>query len=351
MTATTITLRRPDDWHLHVRDGDMLKAVLPYTAKVFARAIIMPNLTPPVTSKDAAAAYRQRILDAVPAGVKFTPLMTLYLTDDVNVDDLRAGFKEGIYTAAKLYPAHATTNSAKGVTDIKNIAGALNAMQEIGMPLLVHGEVNDPEVDIFDREKVFLQRVLAPMLYDYAALKIVLEHITTTDSVQFVREHSRNHKLAATITPHHLYINRTSIFQGGLRPHYYCLPVAKRETHRQALVYAATSGEPCFFLGTDSAPHTARAKESACGCAGVFSAPNALQLYAEVFDNLQTLDRLEAFASLNGPRFYGLPVNEEKITLTREAVDEPAPIDLSGGEKLVPFMLGSKRSWNISSAS
>lgn len=340
-----IILRRPDDWHLHVRDGAMLQAVLPYTTNIFARAIIMPNLTPPITNRLAAAEYRARILAAVPAGHSFTPLMTLYLTDTVDADDLKAGHAEKMYTAAKLYPAHATTNSAAGVTNIKNIYPVLEIMQKLGMPLLVHGEVTDPDVDVFDREKVFIERTLEPIIKNFPALKVVLEHITTKEAADFVQAHAHTGKVAATITPHHLLINRNAMFKGGIRPHFYCLPVAKREQHRAALVQAATSGASCFFLGTDSAPHTHTAKESACGCAGIFCAPRALEMYAQVFDEAQALDKLEAFASMNGPRFYGLPVNEEKITLRKAQVDDMADIALSSGDHLVPFAKEIKPRW------
>jgi dihydroorotase len=343
----TLTLKRPDDWHVHLRDGAMLKLVLPYTAKVFARAIIMPNLTPPVTSVAAAKAYRERILAALPAGMAFTPLMTLYLTDGADAKDIEDGFRGGVYTAAKLYPAHATTNSAHGVTDIKNIRPALETMQRLGMPLLVHGEVTDPEVDIFDREKIFIEKKLISLLKDFPQLKIVLEHATTREAVDFVSENSAKHPLASTITAHHLHINRNAIFQGGIRPHFYCLPVAKREAHRQALVKAATSGKSCFFLGTDSAPHNVAAKESGCGCAGIFTAPQALELYAEIFDQENALARLEGFASLNGPRFYGLPVNEGSVTLVKKPQEDVPLLTAEDGAGLLPFALNTKRAWTI----
>src|ERR1043166_2899644 len=279
-----LTIRRPDDWHVHLRDGALLRAVLPYTAKIFARAIIMPNLKPPITSRALASAYEQRILEALSVNSRFTPLMTLYLTDEVNVKDLEEGFKEGLYTAAKYYPAGATTNSASGVTDLRKIYTALESMERLGMPLLLHGEVNSPGVDVFDREKIFIEQELGTLLRYFPDLKIVLEHITTKDAAQFVRQQSAKSKLGATITPHHLMINRNAMFEGGrIRPHFYCLPVAKREEHRKALVEAATSGAPCFFLGTDSAPHPVKAKENACGCAGIFCAPHALQDYVQVF--------------------------------------------------------------------
>lgn len=338
--TTTLTIRRPDDWHVHLRDGAMLNAVAPYTARQFARAIVMPNLSPPVTTVAAAAAYRDRIMAA--AGPGFTPLMTAYLTDGTAPDELVRGFDTGVLTAAKLYPAHATTNSAHGVSDIAAIRPALEAMQAIGMPLLVHGEVTDPAVDIFDREAVFIERVFAPLLGGFPALKCVFEHITTRDAVDFVA--AGPDTLAATITPQHLHINRNAMFDGGIRPHAYCLPVAKREVHRLALRRAATSGDAKFFLGTDSAPHAASAKESACGCAGIFNAPFALESYAQVFDEENALDRFEAFASLNGPRFYGLPVNTGTITLERATCPVPATID-SGAATIVPFHAGQALSW------
>jgi dihydroorotase len=346
-TNDEITLRRPDDWHLHLRDGAMLTTVLPYSSRVFARAIIMPNLTPPVTDKAAAAAYRERILAALPKGDRFTPLMTLYLTDGVDVADLKAGHAEGIYTAAKLYPAHATTNSAQGVTAIEKIYPALEAMQAIGMPLLVHGEVTDPNVDVFDREKIFIERTLAMLLQKFPSLKVVLEHVTTREAIDFVLAMQGRHKLAATITPHHLHINRNAIFKGGLRPHFYCLPVAKREEHRLAVVRAATSGASCFFLGTDSAPHAAKTKENACGCAGIFCAPYALEQYVQIFESQDALDRLEAFTSLNGPAFYGLPPNEEKVTLVRNGGRPSGMIPLQAEDHLIPFETEMKTAWTV----
>lgn len=314
----TLTIPRPDDWHVHLRDGEMLRAVLPFTAQHFGRAIVMPNLRPPVTTTAAARAYRQEILAVLPKGSDFTPLMTLYLTDSTDADDLARGHAEGIVTAAKLYPAHATTNSEHGVTDIKHIHPVLERMQRIGMPLLVHGEVTDSDIDIFDREAVFIDRILHPLRRDLPDLKIVFEHITTAEAAVYVTVEGKSGRLAATITPHHLMINRNAIFAGGIRPHYYCLPIAKREKHRQALVKAATSGEAMFFLGTDTAPHTQAAKESACGCAGIFCAPKALEYYAQVFDEAGALPQLEAFASRNGPAFYGLPVNSGNLTLTKK---------------------------------
>jgi dihydroorotase len=333
-----ITLRKPDDWHVHLRDGEMLKRVAPWTARQFARAIVMPNLAPPVTSVEAARDYRKRILEATAPG--FTPLMTCYLTDQADPDEIARGFDEGVWIAAKLYPAGATTNSASGVTDIRNIYPALARMETIGMVLCVHGEVTDPQIDVFDREAVFIERVLQRLTEDFPALKIVFEHITTADAVQFVEAAGDN--VAATVTPQHLLLNRNAIFAGGLRPHAYCLPVAKRERHRLAVRKAATSGAPKFFLGTDSAPHAREAKESACGCAGIFNAPFALESYATVFDADGALDRLEAFASVNGPRFYGLPLNEETVTLERAPVTVPDEID-----GLVPFHAGETLGWRF----
>lgn len=341
---STLVMRRPDDWHVHLRDGAMLAGVVNFTARQFARAIVMPNLAPPVTTVAAAEAYRSHILAALEPGLSFTPLMTCYLTDDIDAAEIERGFAAGVFTACKLYPAHATTNSSHGVTDIKNIYAALEAMQRIGMPLLLHGEVTDKHVDIFDREAVFIERILSKLIADFPALKIVLEHITTEEAANFVAEGSAT--LAATITPHHLDYNRNAMFEGGIRPHFYCLPVAKREHHRLALRKAATSGSPKFFLGTDSAPHAVHTKEAACGCAGVFCAPHALESYAKVFDEEGAMDRLEAFASENGPRFYGLPLNEERITLTREAQSVPARIT-AGGTEIVPFHAGGSLGWRV----
>ena len=338
----SITLRRPDDWHLHLRDGDMLAAVLPATARVFARAIVMPNLVPPVIVAADAAAYRDRIVAALPAGLTFEPLMTCYLTDTTDPDDLAAGHADRVFTAAKLYPAGATTNSENGVTDIANIDGVLRRMAEIGMPLLVHGEVTDPDVDIFDREKMFIERVLTPTLDRHAGLRVVFEHITTAEGVAFVR--GAGDDVGATITPHHLVINRNALFAGGMRPHMYCLPVAKRERHRLALRDAATSGDVSFFLGTDSAPHPVSAKETDCGCAGIFNAPSALEIYARVFDEEGALDRLEAFASLNGPAFYRLPANAGTVTLQR-GERNPDPRLKVGPEEVVPFEYDGPPGW------
>jgi dihydroorotase len=340
-----LTLRRPDDWHVHLRDGEMLEAVAPWTARQFARAIVMPNLAPPVTTVAAAAAYRDRILAS--AGGGFTPLMTCYLTDEADPAELVRGFESGVFTAAKLYPAHATTNSAQGVTDISHIHPALEAMQRIGMPLLVHGEVTDPDIDVFDREKAFIDRVFEPLLGRFPALKAVFEHITTAEAAAFVEAGGPN--LAATVTPQHLVINRNALFAGGLRPHHYCLPVAKREEHRLAVRKAATSGSPKFFLGTDSAPHAVAAKESACGCAGIFNAPFALESYSAVFEEEDALDRLEAFASEHGARFYGLPLNEGRIVLEKAPVEVPATIP-AGGSALVPFHAGETLRWRMADA-
>jgi dihydroorotase len=333
----TLTIRRPDDWHLHLRDGEMLRTVAPYTSRQFARAIVMPNLAPPITTVDAANAYRDRIVAA--AGPGFAPLMTCYLTDDTDPGEIERGFEERAWLAAKLYPAGATTNSASGVTDIRNIYPTLARMEKIGMVLCVHGEVTDPEVDVFDREKVFIARVLVPLVKQFPALKIVLEHITTKEAADFVRY---GETVAATVTPQHLVINRNAIFAGGLRPHAYCLPVAKREEHRLAVCKAATSGWPNVFLGTDSAPHAREAKESACGCAGVFNAPFALETYATVFDAEGALNNFEAFASINGPRFYGLAVNEETVTL--ELKETVVPDEIEG---LVPFHAGETLPWRF----
>jgi dihydroorotase len=344
MTQQTLTIRRPDDWHVHLRDGEMLKAVVPYTARQFARAIVMPNLVPPVTTAAAAEAYRDRILDALPDGARFTPLMTCYLTDDADPDELARGHESGAFTAAKLYPAHATTNSAFGVTDIANIYSALEAMQRIGMPLLIHAEVTDRDIDIFDREKVFIDRTFTRLVRDFPALRMVFEHITTADGVDFVTAAGPN--LAATITPHHLIINRNAMFEGGIRPHAYCLPVAKREAHRLAVRRAAVSGSPKFFLGTDSAPHAQDKKEAACGCAGIFNAPHAIETYAQVFEEEDALDCLEAFASEHGPRFYGLPLNEERVVLERVRVEVPERL-AAAGTYVVPFHAGAWLRWRL----
>ena len=335
----TITIRRPDDWHVHLRDGDMLKLVAPFTARQFSRAIIMPNLSPPIIRVEQAAAYRDRIIAA--AGPGFTPLMTAYLTDDSDPDEIERGHREGVWVAAKLYPAGATTNSASGVTDIANLRSVLDRLQDIGMPLLVHGEVTDPAIDVFDREAVFIDRILLRTLSDFPSLKVVLEHITTRQSADLVLSaHFPN--LAATITPQHLMLNRNALFEGGLRPHAYCLPVVKREEHRLAVRRAAVSGSPNVFLGTDSAPHLVGAKESSCGCAGLFNAPYAIEAYAQVFDEEGAIDRLEAFASEHGPRFYGLPLNEGRITLERGGEEVPTAIG-----DVVPFGAGGRFGWRL----
>jgi dihydroorotase len=325
----TLTIRRPDDWHLHLRDGDMLRAVLPHTSAHFARAIIMPNLVPPVVTAADARAYRDRIRAAIPQGHDFTPLMTLYLTEETDPDDMAAAHAEGLITAVKLYPAGATTNSASGVSNFANVAKVLERMAEIGLPLCTHGEVTDHDVDIFDREAVFIDRILDPIRRDHPALRVVMEHITTCNAVDYVQANATN--LGATITTHHLVINRNHILAGGIKPHYYCLPVAKREEHRLALRKAATSGDPRFFLGTDSAPHTDANKLLPCGCAGCFTAPNTLSILAQVFEQEAALDRLEAFTSLNGPAFYGLPANERTMTLIRTPSHFPAQIETTEG--------------------
>jgi dihydroorotase len=339
-----LVIRRPDDWHVHLRDGDILAAVAGYTARVFARAIVMPNLVPPVTDVAAAEAYRNRILAAVPEHRGFTPLMTCYLTDHADPAAIALGFEAGVFAACKLYPAHATTNAAFGVTDVRTLHPALEAMQRIGMPLLVHGEVTDPEVDVFDREAVFIERVLAPLLGDFPALKVVFEHITTAEAVAFVEGSGPN--LAATVTPQHLVINRNAMFEGGLRPHFYCLPVAKRERHRREVRRAAVSGSAKFFLGTDSAPHAVERKEAACGCAGIFNAPFALETYAQVFEEEGALDRLEAFASENGAKFYGLPLNEDRVVLERTPIEVPESLP-AAGSRIVPFMAGKTLRWRL----
>ena len=323
---SSLVLRRPDDWHVHLRDGAMLRAVLPATARTFARAIVMPNLRPPVTSVDAAEAYRSRILEALPEGISFEPLMTAYLTDDLDPDELARGFEQGVFRAAKLYPANATTNSAAGVSDLSRISGVLACMEAIDMPLLIHGEVTDPDVDVFDREALFIERHLIPLRERYPGLRIVLEHITTEEAVNYVRAAhlGGDTRMAATITPHHLHLNRNAMFIGGLRSDFYCLPVVKRECHRRALVAAAVSGLPCFFLGTDSAPHPRSGKESSCGCAGIFNALHALESYAAIFEQESALDQLEGFASEHGPRFYGLPLNTDTVTLIRRQQSVPA---------------------------
>lgn len=344
MTPKSLTLRRPDDWHVHLRDGAVLRKVLPYTARRFARAIVMPNLVPPITTAAAAIGYRERIRAALPAGISFVPLMTAYLTDDTEAAELTRGHRERVFTAAKLYPAKATTNSAAGVTDVARLYPIFERMAEVGMPLLVHGEVTDPAVDVFDREAVFIERVLAPLVRRLPQLKVVLEHITTKEAVEFVQSADAN--VGATITAHHLVINRNALFEGGLRPHMYCLPVAKREPHRLALRRAATSGDVKFFLGTDTAPHLVADKERDCGCAGIFSAPVALEVYAGVFAEEAALERFEAFASLNGPRFYGLSPNEERITISPAPWTAPSEISAGAGT-IRPFLSGGTMAWRV----
>ena len=341
---STLSLTRPDDWHLHVRDGEALGAVLPHSARCFGRALIMPNLRPPVTTTAQALAYRKRILAALPAGSGFEPLMSLYLTDNTPPDEIDRAKESRCVIAAKLYPAGATTNSESGVTVIERIVPVLERMEELGMVLCVHGETTEADVDIFDRERVFMEKVLSPLTRRLPGLKIVFEHITTTEAARFVRAAGAN--VAATVTAHHLLFNRNALFAGGIRPHHYCLPVLKREEHRQALVEAVCSGNPRFFLGTDSAPHAAHAKEAACGCAGCYSAPLALELYAEAFEAADALDRLEAFASLNGPAFYGLPPNADKITLRRETWEVPADYRY-GKESLIPLRAGETVAWKL----
>ncbi len=345
---TRITLTTPDDWHLHVRDGDALASVLPFTARQFGRAIIMPNLTPPVTTTEQALAYRQRIVAALPVQAEFEPLMTLYLTDTTPPEEIVRAKTSGQVFGVKLYPAGATTNSDSGVTDIARCERTLATMEHEGLPLLIHGEVTDDHIDIFDREAVFIERVLTPLTARFPKLKIVFEHITTADAVEFVLAAPDN--VAATITAHHLLLNRNDLFVGGVRVHNYCLPVLKREQHREALVAAATSGNPKFFLGTDSAPHSKTTKEAACGCAGSFTAPNALELYAQAFDNAGHIDRLEAFASHFGPDFYGLPRNASVVALERQAWQVPASypyLDAELGEEIVPFMAGEQLDWTF----
>jgi dihydroorotase len=340
----SITIIRPDDWHLHLRDGATMASVLPHSARQFGRAIVMPNLKPPVTTVAAAEAYRSRILAALPAGLKFEPLMTLYLTNNTNPDEIRRAVDSGFVHAVKLYPAGATTNSDAGVTDLKNCYKTLEVMQELDLPFLVHGEVTDPEVDVFDREAVFIERVMRPLRKDFPELKVVFEHITTRQAAEYVAE--AEGPIAATITAHHLLYNRNEIFKGGIRPHYYCLPILKREEHRLALMTAATSGDERFFLGTDSAPHAQGAKEHACGCAGCYTALHAMELYAEAFERAGALDKLEAFASLNGPAFYGLEPNADTITLLREQWTLPATLPL-GELEVVPLNAGETINWKM----
>ncbi|MBS0847663.1 dihydroorotase [Citrobacter sp. JGM124] len=339
-----LKIRRPDDWHIHLRDSDMLKTVVPYTSQVYGRAIVMPNLMPPITSVEAAIHYRQRILDAVPAGHKFEPLMTCYLTDTLEPDVLEQGFRQGVFTAAKLYPANATTNSSHGVTSTAAIMPVLERMQKIGMPLLIHGEVTHADIDIFDREARFIETVLEPLRQQLPALKVVFEHITTKDAAQYVKE--GNSLIGATITPQHLMFNRNHMLVGGIRPHLYCLPILKRSIHQEALRELVASGCSRVFLGTDSAPHTQGRKESSCGCAGCFNAPSALGAYATVFEDMNALAHLEAFCSLNGPAFYGLPVNEGTIELVRTAEKIPEKISSPDGD-IVPFLAGETVRWSV----
>ena len=339
-----LTITRPDDWHLHLRDGAELRSVLPDTALRFARAIVMPNLKPPVVSTALALQYRDRILAALPRAARFEPLMTLYLTDNTQAAEIRRARASGVVLAAKYYPAGATTNSESGVTDISRCSATLEVMSELGMPLLLHGEVTDPEVDVFDREKVFIERILVPLLQRFPRLKLVLEHITTGDAVDFVQ--AAPGTVAATITAHHLLLNRNALFQGGIRPHHYCLPVLKREEHRKALMQAAISGSSKFFLGTDSAPHARHTKENDCGCAGIYTAHAGIELYAEAFDGAEALDRLEAFASFHGPDFYGLPRNRDRLTLIRRNWRVPEEVPL-GTHALVPLRAGGTVPWTL----
>ncbi|MEM1241951.1 MAG: dihydroorotase [Cyanobacteria bacterium P01_H01_bin.26] len=338
-----LTLTRPDDWHLHLRDGAALKAVLPHTVRQFARAIVMPNLKPPVRSLADATAYRDRIIAAIPTGGQFEPLMTLYLTDNTSPDEIFAASASQFVKAVKYYPSGATTNSEFGVTDIRRCDRVFAAMQQADMPLLLHGEVTNRDVDIFDREKVFIERYLIPLRQRFPRLRMVLEHITTADAVEFVLA---NNNIAATITPQHLLFSRNILFQGGIQPHFYCLPILKREQHRQAILQAATSGNPKFFLGTDSAPHSRDSKETSCGCAGCYSALHAMELYAEAFESVDALDKLEAFASFHGPDFYQLPRNTEQITLTKTTWRIPNEVPFSEGG-LVPLRAGEKMSWQM----
>ena len=340
--GTRVVLTRPDDWHVHLRDGAMLARVAPDTSRQFARAIVMPNLTPPVTTTAQAVEYRDRIRQSLPAGDRFQPLMTLYLTDATTAEEIARAKASGVVHAVKYYPAGATTNSAAGVTSLERCTDALEAMQRVGLPLLLHGEVTDPAVDVFDRESVFIDRHLAPLIQRFPALRAVLEHVTTANAVDFVREAPAH--VGATITAHHLLLNRNAMFVGGLRPHHYCLPVLKREFHRQALVDAATGGSGKFFLGTDSAPHLKKDKESDCGCAGIYTAHTAMELYTEAFDQVGALDRLEAFCSFNGPDFYRLPRNADTLTLEKVEWTTPAALG-PADEPMVPFRAGEPLSW------
>lgn len=345
MTTTRLTIIRPDDWHVHLRDEAMLQMALPWTARTFGRAIVMPNLDPPVTTAAQAAAYRDRIRRVLPDGSRFEPLMTCFLTDETGPEDIARGFAERVLTAVKMYPARSTTNSAAGVTDFRRVYRVLERMQAVGMPLLIHGEVSDQETDVFDREKAFIDRVLVRLRADFPALRIVLEHITTAEAVDYVQDAAG--PIGATITAHHLMINRNAMFAGGIRPHMYCLPVAKRESHRLALRKAAISGDPRFFLGTDSAPHLIQDKESACGCAGIFTAPLALELYAQVFEEERALDRLAAFASLNGARFYGLPPNTEAVTLVQSPWQPPELLPVGEADQVRVFCPEGKARWRL----
>ena len=341
---TSITLTRPDDWHLHLRDGAVLNDVLPHTARQFARAIVMPNLKPPVTTVTLAKAYQERIMAALPSDLKFEPLMTLYLTDNTSPDEIKRAVESGFVHGIKLYPAGATTNSDAGVTDLKHCMATLEMMQELGLPLLVHGEVTDSDIDLFDREAIFIEKILIPLRNKLPALKIIFEHITTYQAADYVRD--ADGSIAATITAHHLLYNRNALFKGGIRPHYYCLPVLKRETHRQALLKAATSGNPRFFLGTDSAPHPKGLKEHACGCAGCYTALHAMELYAQAFEEVGALDKLEAFASFYGADFYGLPRNQDKVTIERSPWQIPDSL-LMAESTVVPLDAGQQLQWKL----
>lgn len=345
MTQTTLTITRPDDWHLHLRDGDALKMILPDTASQFARAIVMPNLRPPVTTTALAIAYRQRIMDATPKHLKFAPLMTLYLTDKTSAEEIATAKASGIVHGVKLYPAGATTNSDSGVTNLGHCVEALATMEALGLPLLTHAEVTDSDIDVFDRERVFIERNMIPLLKKFPNLKVVFEHITTKDAADFVMEAPSN--VAATITAHHLLMNRNDMFKGGIQPHHYCLPILKREEHRVALVEAATSGNAKFFLGTDSAPHARHTKEAACGCAGMYTAHTAIELYAEAFENANALDKLEGFASFYGADFYGLPRHLDKVTLVKESWQVPDALPYIDGDTLVPLRAGQTLSWRL----
>lgn len=345
-TINTLILTRPDDWHLHLRDGEALKAVLPDSARQFARAIVMPNLRPPVTNTALAAAYRKRILAALPSGLNFEPLMTLYLTDNTRPEEIRAAVASGVVHGVKFYPAGATTNSDSGVTDLGHCRQALAEMEKLGLPLLLHAEVTDTQVDVFDRERVFIERHMVAIVKDYPALKVVFEHITTKDAADFVLQSPSN--VAATITAHHLLMNRNAMFVGGIQPHHYCLPILKREEHRQALLRAATSGNAKFFLGTDSAPHAKHTKEAACGCAGMYTAHTAMELYAEAFDAVGALDKLEGFASFYGADFYGLPRNTDRIQLHRQSWTVPASLPFAG-DSIIPLRAGQPIAWKMQS--